>query len=81
MPPIVVQIANWIPTILSIAPKVQEAVKSIAAFIQGLFSSGVITKEQQDQLMAYLDACAVSWLHGETPPAWQVEADPPAPAP
>ncbi len=74
-------IANWIPVVLAAAQNIPKVVQDWTAFIKNLVGAGVITKADQDALMAYLDDCLLAWAKGEVPPAWTVEPDPPTPAP
>lgn len=75
-PALIGQIANYISLAIGLAPKVEEAVKAAIAFINGLFGSGEITKSQQDELMAHVDAVLLAFVHDTPPPAWTVEPDP-----
>lgn len=73
---LITQIANWITAAISAAPKILAAYTAIRNFIMGLFGAGLITKEQQDTLMAHTDAVVEAFIKGEPPPAWTVEPDP-----
>jgi hypothetical protein len=79
-PAIIEQVAAWIAALISAAPKVEVAVRDIIAFVKNLFGAGVIDKETQDDLLAYVDKVALAFLKDEPPPAWTVEPDPPTPA-
>lgn len=73
---IVSQVAGYIALAISGAPVIQKAVQNAITFIETLFKAGVITKEDQDKLMAHVDDIALATIHGEPPPAWTVEPDP-----
>lgn len=75
-PALLLQIANWISVAISAAKNLKPAVEDAIAFVKGLFGSGLITKEQQDALMGYVDACTLAFVHDDPPPAWTVEPDP-----
>lgn len=75
-PALIAQIAGWITAAVSAAPKIIAAYNAIRNFIMDLFGAGVITKAQQDALMAHTDATVEAFLKGEPPPAWTVEPDP-----
>lgn len=76
MPAIVTTIIGMIPAIIKAAPDVVKAYELIRAFVEGLFGNKVITKVQQDYIMAMVDAYVAAFKAGEIPPAWTVEPDP-----
>lgn len=61
---------------LQAAKDLQPVVAGIYQWIDGLFSGGVITKEQQDQLKSYVDNVLLAFQSGQQPAWWKVEADP-----
>lgn len=61
---------------IAAAPKVAALVVKAKEYIEALFTAGLISKEQQDQLHAHMDAAQAAALSGNTPPHWTVEPDP-----
>ncbi len=61
---------------IAAAPQVIEVAQKGKELISALFSAKAITAEQQDKVHAHVDAIQAAVLAGQTPPAWQVEADP-----
>lgn len=81
MPPAIPLILAGIQAALAIAPQVEEVVLGAKQLIAGLFKAGVISKDQQDALHAWVDAQAALARLGIVPPAWTVEPDPAPPKP
>jgi hypothetical protein len=69
-------LVSIIQSAIAAAPQLVSLVTSAKAFIAELFGAGVITKAQQDQLHAHVDAICSAVLTGKEPPEFQVEADP-----
>ena len=77
----------WLQTAITLiksaikyAPQVEGAVVAAKNFIAALFAGKVIDAATQDALMKHVDAFLVAVASDTPPPAWTVEADPPAPA-
>lgn len=60
------------------APQIEVAVKAAKDAFTGLFSDGVITTDQQNELHAHVDAIGLAVVGGQTPPEFQVQPDPTA---
>jgi len=69
-------IIQSIELVLAAAPKVAALAVDAKNWIAALFSHGVITKEQQDDIHAHVDAICAAALAGTPPPQWTAEADP-----
>jgi hypothetical protein len=65
-----------ITQVIASAPQIAQAVSTMKDLIAALFGAKLITKAQQDALMAYCDANQQMALAGIRPAAWQVEPDP-----
>lgn len=76
MPAIVLEIVAVIQAIVKNAPDIVKAFAAVKTFINGLFGAGAITKAQQDDLMAHVEAVLGAHLLGNPPPEWTVEPDP-----
>jgi hypothetical protein len=61
---------------IAIAPDVIKLAGAAKDFIAGLFSSGVITASEQNEMNARVTELCVARLKGELPDHWKVEADP-----
>ena len=61
---------------IAAAPQIAQAVSVMKDMVAVLFGSKLITKSQQDALMAYCDANQQLALAGIRPAAWSVEPDP-----
>jgi hypothetical protein len=61
---------------IAAAPQIAQAVSQMKELVSALFGSKLITKSQQDALMAYCDANQQLALAGIRPAAWSVEPDP-----
>lgn len=77
---VVSTIVSVIQAIVKYAPDALKAYTAVKQFIAGLFGAGVISKEDQDKLFAYVDSVLAAHTAGEVPPAWTVEPDPPTPS-
>ncbi len=66
---------------LAAAPKGIEIAGHLKDFITALFTKGLIKKEEQDLLHAYVDSCAALVAAGIVPKAWRVDPDPISPTP
>lgn len=78
---------TWIPILLAglhaalssaptITADIQQLIASMHTLFNGLFSSGLITADQQNQLHAWVDARAAEAAAGQAPPSWLVMPDP-----
>lgn len=76
MPPALPPILAGIQAAIAIAPEVEQVIAGAKQLIAGLFIKGLISKEQQDVLHAWVDNQAGLSRLGIVPPSWQVEADP-----
>jgi hypothetical protein len=65
-----------IQALVTAAPKAAAVIKSAKDMIAAMFDAGLITKEQQDALNAFVDGNAALAAAGIVPPAWQVRPDP-----
>lgn len=72
MPALILSIVSYISLAMKAAPTVTAIYQDGKALIQSLFSSGLITKEQQDSLMAWADAHQAATLAGQVPPEFVV---------
>jgi hypothetical protein len=72
MPALVLSIISYISLAMKAAPTVVGIYDDGKALIQSLFSSGLITKDQQDSLMAWADAHQAATLAGQVPPEFVV---------
>lgn len=73
MPTLIQLIIGYVNLAVKAAPAVKEVYEEGKNLIGALFSSGLITKDQQDKLMAWADAHQAAVLAGEVPPALTVE--------
>ena len=76
MPPIAIEILNYIRLAMAAAPQVKELIIEGRKMVDTLFGVGLITKEQQDACHAYCDEVQRAALAGEVPPELTIEADP-----
>lgn len=76
MSPLVIQILLGIQMALDAAPKVKKLYDNARTTISMLFSAGLITAEQQNQLRAWADKHEADTLAGHVPEALKVEPDP-----
>lgn len=72
-PAILLQILTGLQLAIDAAPGVLSIVDSAKNVIAGLFSSGKITKEQQDALHARIEAYAAMVDANQIPDSWQVQ--------
>jgi hypothetical protein len=75
-PATILLIVQGIQAAIQAAPTVEAIVSQAKQFISSLFTAGLIPKETQDAIHAYVDAVCAAALAGQEPPQWQVEADP-----
>lgn len=68
-----VTVIAGIVTIIDAIQNLEPVVADITDFISKMFSKGLISIEEQDQLNAYVNAKCEAILKGEIPPAWQVD--------
>lgn len=73
MPILIAQIIGYISMAISAAPKVIQIYEDGKALVNSLFTSGLITAEQQKQIMDWADAHMTATLAGEVPPEFTVE--------
>jgi hypothetical protein len=76
MPPLVLTIIGVVQAAIKFAPQAAELFKKAKETFQMLFTSGLITTAQQNDLMAWWDKVEKAVESGETPPQFQVEDDP-----
>ena len=69
-------VVQFIEAAIAAAPSIYETAAKAVALVRALFTSGAITKLQQDALMQHVNAVVAAHLQGEIPPHWTVEADP-----
>ena len=69
-------IAQAISAAVAAAPSVIEVIDKAKAFIESLFSAGLIDKATQDALFAHVDEVCNAALNGTLPPEFTVEPDP-----
>lgn len=69
-------LATFIQLGIAAAPVIEDEVKKAKDLITELFSKGLISKAQQDELHAFCDADQAAALAGEVPEAWIVRPDP-----
>jgi len=69
-------ILGIITQVIASAPQIAQAVSQMKELVSALFGAKLITKGQQDALMAYCDANQQLALAGIRPAAWTVEPDP-----
>ena len=68
MPALIAQIVAYIQLAIKAAPGIAEVYAEGKNLIQSLFSSGLITKEQQDALMSWADEHQAAVIAGDVPP-------------
>lgn len=73
MPPLVLSIIGFVQLAIQAAPAVQKVYEDGKALFDSLFKGGLITKSQQDSLMAWADAHQAAVLAGNVPPELTVE--------
>jgi len=76
MPPYITLILAGLQAAIAAAPDIEKLVSSAKTFFTGLFSSGLITIDHQNQLHAWVDAQAAAAAAGQVPTAWLVMPDP-----
>lgn len=65
-----------LPLIIQAVPSVEAGVSAAKAWISSLIGSSQIDAASQDALHAHVDAIASALASGQTPPEFQVQADP-----
>jgi hypothetical protein len=75
-PALLASIVQYIALAISAARELEPAVVAAKKFVTALFEKGLLTKEQQAAVHAYVDAVASAGVNGDPPPAWTVEPDP-----
>lgn len=75
MPAILISIVSWVQLAASLGQEITPIIKAAKAFINSLFDDDVITKAQQDAVMAEIDRIAQGFANG-IPEWWAVEPDP-----
>ena len=76
MPPLVLQVISILGLVTKAAPDIAAIYEKARDWFAMLFKGGLITREQQQDLMAWADAHEKAVLAGEVPPEFQVEPDP-----
>lgn len=76
MPPLVLQIIQWITIAITYAPEVEKVYEKARKMFTTLFSGGLITVGQQAILMKWSDDHEAAVLAGQVPPELEVEPDP-----
>ena len=76
MPPIVLTILGFVNAAMQYAPELKEIYANARQLFQMWFSGGIITAEQQKQLMDWANEHEAATLAGDVPPELQVEPDP-----
>jgi len=69
----VAAILSFVQLAIAAAPGVKKVYEDGAALVKSLFSSGLITKAEQDKLMSWADAHQAAVLAGDVPPEFKVE--------
>lgn len=72
----VLLIVQAIQAAIAAAPQVVSLVESSKAYIDALFSAGLISEEVQNKIRSHVDAISAAALAGTELPEWTVEADP-----
>lgn len=75
-PSILLTILNGFQAAINAAPTVIELATKAKEFFGQMFSSGLISKAQQDALMLSIDSHAAMVNAGIVPDHWRVEQDP-----
>ena len=76
MPPIILQIVALFQLAAQFAPVAQKAYENLRRIFDMFFSGGLITAEQQAQLMSWADAHQAATLAGQVAPSLKVDPDP-----
>ena len=76
MPAAVMVWMGAIQGLIQAAPDIIAFAAKVKGWIADLFSAGIITAEQQNELHARVTAICAAALNNTLPPHWQVEADP-----
>lgn len=81
MPALITQIIAIISLVAQAGPEIAKVYENARKLFATLFAGGIITAEQQANLMTWADEHEAAVLAGEIPPALQVEPDPEPPTP
>lgn len=76
MPAAVIAWMAAIQGLIAVAPDVIAFAAKVKGWIADMFSSGLITKETQDELNARVTEICRATLNGDVPIHWTVEDDP-----
>lgn len=76
IPALVMTALSVFEALIGAFPQATKVVQEAKDFFTGLFSAGVITKEQQDALHSRLDKVADDYLNGRIPHSLIVVPDP-----
>ena len=76
MPPLILTIIGLVQAAISYAPQAVELFQKARSTMQMLFTSNLITKAQQDELMKWWLKVEASVESGKVPPQFLVENDP-----
>jgi hypothetical protein len=74
-----VGIIAWMAAVqglMAAAPDIIAFGGKVKGWLQDMFGSGLITKQQQDDLNQRVNDICVAALTGKLPASWQVEPDP-----
>lgn len=73
MPILITQIISYIALAIQAAPTVIKVYEEGKALVTALFTSGLITQAQQEQVMSWCDAHQAATLAGVVPPEFVVD--------
>lgn len=73
MPALALAIISYISLAMKAAPQVASIYQEGKALVAHLFTSGLITLQQQQDLHAWMDAHQAATLAGQIPPEFTVE--------
>lgn len=76
MPPQLIAILNLVTLALQYAPKAELAYEQARDLFKLWFAGGLITYEQQKNLMEWADAHQEATLAGNVPPELRIDPDP-----
>lgn len=76
MKPSVLQWMSAVQSLMTIAPDVILFSAKVKQWISDMFSSNVITAEEQNALHSRVNQICADLLTGKVPDHWRVEADP-----
>lgn len=78
MPAAVLLAIQAAQALLTEFPQIEGLAADIQRFFAGLFSKGVISVDQQNQVKEHVDAVLAAIESGNIPPEFTVEPDPPS---